>query len=42
MQHKAYLCLRSPTRDGNVLRASQSQQWQEAALLIASLVPPRC
>lgn len=30
------------TRDNNVLWASQSQQWPETALLIASLVSPRC
>lgn len=42
MQRKVYLFLCLLTRDGNVLQASQSQQWQEAALLIALLVSPRC
>lgn len=34
MQHKAYHFLHLPTQDGNVLQASQSQPWQEAALPI--------
>lgn len=42
MQHEAYLFLHLTTREVNVLRGNQSQQWQEAAPLIASLVSPRC